>query len=83
VAKALGKRSPRETSRCAGDSAEIVADSSRLQSQLGWSPAHDDLKRSSPPYGWERLNSHNFAAKCEAVLPATVKRAVDIATRNW
>ena len=48
-----------EAPRRAGDPAELVADSSRLQSQLGWSPAHDDLEEIvSTAYAWERrLNS--------------------------
>lgn len=33
-----------ETGRRAGDPPELVADSSRIRSELGWKPAHDDLE---------------------------------------
>ena len=60
VAKVTGQKiATREAPPRAGDPAEMVADSSRLQSQLGWSPAHDDLEEIvSTAYAWERrLNS--------------------------
>jgi UDP-glucose 4-epimerase len=60
VAKVTGQKiATREAPRRAGDAAELVADSSRLQSQFGWSPAHDDLEEIvSTAYAWERrLNS--------------------------
>jgi UDP-glucose 4-epimerase len=60
VSKVTGQKiATREVPRRAGDPAELVADSSRLQSQLGWSPAHDDLDEIvSTAYAWERrLNS--------------------------
>jgi len=60
VAKVTGQKiATREVPRRAGDPAELVADSSRLQAQLGWSPAHDDLEEIvSTAYAWERrLNS--------------------------
>jgi UDP-glucose 4-epimerase len=60
VSKVTGQKiATREAPRRAGDPAELVADSSRLQSQLRWSPAHDDLEEIvSTAYAWERrLNS--------------------------
>ncbi len=33
-----------ETSRRAGDPPSLIADSSRIRKELGWSPAHDDLE---------------------------------------
>lgn len=33
----------RETSRRAGDPPSLIADSSRIRKELGWSPEHDDL----------------------------------------
>ncbi len=53
------KIATREVPRRAGDPAELVADSTQLQSQFGWSPAHDDLEEIvSTAYAWERrLNS--------------------------
>jgi UDP-glucose 4-epimerase len=60
VSRVTGQKiATRETPPRAGDPAEVVADSSRLQSQLGWSPAHDDLEEIiSTAYAWERrLNS--------------------------
>ena len=60
VSKVTGQKiATREAPRRAGDAAELVADSSRLQSLLGWSPAHDDLEEIvSTAYAWERrLNS--------------------------
>ena len=60
IAKVTGEKiATREVPRRAGDAAEIVADSSRLKSLLGWSPAHDDLEEIvSTAYAWERrLNS--------------------------
>jgi UDP-glucose 4-epimerase len=60
VSKVTGQKiATREAPRRAGDAAELVADSSRLQSLLGWSPAYDDLEEIvSTAYAWERrLNS--------------------------
>src|SRR5258706_8762929 len=60
VVKVTGQKiATRDAPPRAGDPAEMVADSSRLQSQLGWSPAHDDLEEIvSTAYAWERrLNS--------------------------
>ena len=60
VVKVTGQKiATREAPPRAGDLAEMVADSSRLQSQFGWSPAHDDLEEIvSTAYAWERrLNS--------------------------
>jgi UDP-glucose 4-epimerase len=60
VAKVTGQKIvTREAPPRAGDPAELVADSSRLQSLLGWSPAYDDLEKIvSTAYAWERrLNS--------------------------
>src|SRR5580765_1030401 len=45
VANVAGRKVPvRESARRPGDVAEIVADSSRLQSQLGWKPIYNDLQ---------------------------------------
>jgi len=60
VAKVTGQKIPtRDAPPRPGDPAEMVADSSRLHAQLGWSPAHDDLEEIvSTAYAWERrLNS--------------------------
>jgi len=60
VVKVTGQKiATRDAPPRAGDPAEMVADSSRLQAQLGWSPAHDDLEEIvSTAYAWERrLNS--------------------------
>lgn len=60
VSKVTGQKiATRETPRRPGDPAELVADSTRLQSLLGWSPAYDDLEKIvSTAYAWERrLNS--------------------------
>ena len=60
VAKVTGRKIPtHDAPPRAGDPAEMVADASRLQAQLGWSPAHDDLEEIvSTAYTWERrLNS--------------------------
>jgi UDP-glucose 4-epimerase len=59
VERVAGKPLPvREAPRRPGDPASVVADSSRLRGELGWSAQHDDLDeivRSA--YGWEmRLN---------------------------
>ena len=53
------KLSVREAPRRPGDVAEIVADSSKLQAQLGWKPLYDDLQQIvSTAFNWERrLNS--------------------------
>jgi UDP-glucose 4-epimerase len=60
VAKVSGQKLPiREAPPRPGDVAEIVADSSRLQSQLGWRPIYDDLQQIvATAFAWERrLNS--------------------------
>jgi len=60
VANVAGRKLPvRESARRPGDVAEIVADSSRLQTQLGWKPSHNDLQQIvSTAFAWERrLNS--------------------------
>jgi len=60
VSSVVGKKVPtREAPPRPGDAAELVADSSRLQAQLGWRPAYDDLEEIvSTAYAWERrLNS--------------------------
>jgi len=60
VANVAGRKVPvRESARRPGDVAEIVADSSRLQSQLGWKPIYNDLQQIvSSAFAWERrLNS--------------------------
>jgi UDP-glucose 4-epimerase len=60
VANVAGRKLPtRESARRPGDVAEIVADSSRLQSQLGWKPLYNDLQQIvSTAFAWERrLNS--------------------------
>ena len=60
VSKVAGRKIPtRESSRRLGDPPALVADSSRLQTQLGWQPEHDDLEEIvSTAYAWERrLNS--------------------------
>jgi UDP-glucose 4-epimerase len=45
----------REAPRRAGDSARIVADSSRIRRVLGWRPRHDDLREIvSDALSWER-----------------------------
>lgn len=60
VASVAGRNLPvRESPRRPGDVAEIVADSSRLQAQLGWKPIYNDLQQIvSTAFAWERrLNS--------------------------
>jgi len=60
VANVAGHKLPvREAPRRAGDVAEIVADLSRLQAQLGWKPIYNDLHQIvSTAFAWERrLNS--------------------------
>jgi UDP-glucose 4-epimerase len=60
VASVAGRTLPvREAPRRPGDVAEIVADSSRLQAQLGWKPLYNDLQQIvSTAFAWERrLNS--------------------------
>jgi UDP-glucose 4-epimerase len=60
VANVAGHKLPiREAARRPGDVAEIVADSSRLQAQLGWKPNYNDLQQIvSTAFAWERrLNS--------------------------
>lgn len=43
-----------------GDANELVADSSRLQKELGWSPSHSDLKSIiKSAYGWHKHGSGN------------------------
>jgi len=49
------KIATRESPRRPGDAAALIADSSKLQSQLGWQPAHDNLEEIvSTAYAWER-----------------------------
>jgi UDP-glucose 4-epimerase len=60
VASVTGRNLPiRESPRRPGDVAEIIADSSRLQAQLGWKPIYNDLQQIvSTAFAWERrLNS--------------------------
>ncbi len=60
VSKVAGHRiATRESPRRPGDAPEIVADSSKLQGELGWRPEHDSLDEIvSTAYAWERrLNS--------------------------
>ena len=60
VSAVSGRQLPvRESPRRPGDVAEIVADSSKLQTQLGWKPVYDDLQQIvSTAFAWERrLNS--------------------------
>ena len=56
VSKVAGRKIPtREAPPRPGDPAELVADSSKLQVQLGWQPAYDDLEEIvSSAYAWER-----------------------------
>jgi UDP-glucose 4-epimerase len=60
VSKVVGRKIPtKEGPRRAGDSAELVADSTKLKRRFSWSPAHDDLEEIvSTALAWERrLNS--------------------------
>jgi UDP-glucose 4-epimerase len=60
VSKVAGHRIPtKEAPRRAGDTAELVADSTRLKRGFSWKPAHDDLEEIvSTALAWERrLNS--------------------------
>jgi UDP-glucose 4-epimerase len=60
VANITGRKLPtRESPRRPGDVAEIVADPSTLQAQLGWKPNYNDLQKIvSTAFAWERrLNS--------------------------
>jgi UDP-glucose 4-epimerase len=60
VSRVTGRTIPvREAPPRPGDPAELVADSSKLQTQFGWRPEHDDLEEIvSTAYAWERrLNS--------------------------
>jgi UDP-glucose 4-epimerase len=56
VTKVTGRKiATREGPRRPGDAAALVADSSKLQAQLGWRPAHDDLEEIvSTAFAWER-----------------------------
>jgi len=56
VSRVTGRTIPtREAPPRPGDAAELVADSSKLQAQLGWRPEHDDLEEIvSTAYAWER-----------------------------
>jgi UDP-glucose 4-epimerase len=56
VSKVVGRRiSTREAPPRPGDPAELVADSSKLQKELGWHPEYDDLEAIvSSAYAWER-----------------------------
>lgn len=60
VSKVVGRKIPtKEGPRRAGDSSELVADSTKLKRRFSWSPAHDDLEEIvSTALAWERrLNS--------------------------
>jgi UDP-glucose 4-epimerase len=60
VSKVVGRGIPtKEGPRRAGDSAQLVADSTKLKRRFSWSPAHDDLEEIvSTALAWERrLNS--------------------------
>src|ERR1051326_840015 len=60
LANLAGHKLPiRESARRPGDVAEIVADPSKLQAQLGWKPNYNDLQQIvSTAFAWERrLNS--------------------------
>lgn len=60
VSKVVGRKIPtKEGPRRAGDSAQLVADSTKLKRRFSWSPAHDDLEEIvSTALAWERrLNS--------------------------
>ncbi len=60
VSKVVGRKIPtKESPRRAGDSAQLVADSTKLKRRFSWSPAHDDLEEIvSTALAWERrLNS--------------------------
>ena len=56
VSKVAGHKIPiRESPRRPGDAPALVADSSRLQTEFGWRPKHDDLEAIvSTAYAWER-----------------------------
>jgi UDP-glucose 4-epimerase len=60
VGKIAGREIPtREAPRRPGDPAELVADSTRLKSVLGWQPRYDDIEEiAATAYRWEkRLNA--------------------------
>ena len=60
VSKVAGHKIPtKEAPRRAGDSAELVADSTKLKRRFSWKPMHDDLEEIvSTALAWERrLNS--------------------------
>lgn len=67
--RVVGQPIPRELApRRAGDPAFLVADSSRIQAELGWSPQYTDLERIiETAWRWHKSHPHGFENQAAAV----------------